>query len=49
MQKLLKRYRGKYTKIVGFQPTGWTFTKNMGRQVGKRRGTGAVVLYQVNT
>lgn len=24
MTRLLKHYRGRYTTIVGFQPTGWT-------------------------
>lgn len=48
MQRLLRRYKGKYKRVVGFQPTGWTLTKNMGKQAGKRRGNGAIILYQVN-
>lgn len=24
MARLLKHYRGRYTTVVGFQPTGWT-------------------------
>ncbi|GMH35758.1 hypothetical protein BSKO_03626 [Bryopsis sp. KO-2023] len=48
MGNIMKRYRGKYTTVVGFQPTGWTFTKGMGKKTfGKRRKHGNMILYQV--
>ena len=29
MARLLKHYRGRYTTVVGFQPTGWTQKQGM--------------------
>jgi hypothetical protein len=36
MESLLVRYKGRYTAVVGFQPTGWTHTAggSGGRAVG---------------
>lgn len=37
MESLLVRYRGRYTAVVGFQPTGWSHTAggSGGRAVGQ--------------
>jgi DNA cross-link repair 1A protein len=52
MEALLLQYRGRYTTVVGFQPTGWTaaerHTKGL-RAGGRRMQRGTAVLYQVKT
>jgi DNA cross-link repair 1A protein len=48
MEKLLQRYKGRYTTIVGFQPTGWSQGRaSKGAKLGRRMQRGTVVLYQV--
>ena len=54
MEALLGRYRGRYTSVVGFQPTGWAHARTAkkgggGARAGRRRlQHGTVVLYQVS-
>ncbi|KAL3148139.1 hypothetical protein ABBQ38_014420 [Trebouxia sp. C0009 RCD-2024] len=48
MARLLKHYRGRYTTVVGFQPTGWTQKQDRGRTgQGRRRQKGTLITYQV--
>lgn len=48
MEALLQRYRGRYTTVVGFQPTGWAQQRSSkGFKPGRRSQGGTVVLYQV--
>lgn len=58
MEALLQRYKGRYTAVVGFQPTGWVHGGGGGGGSGgrsssrakstKRLQRGTVVLYQVS-
>jgi DNA cross-link repair 1A protein len=48
MAKTLKYYRGRFTNIVGFQPTGWTHTRDTtSTKAGRRRQKGTLITYQV--
>ncbi len=50
MSALLGHYRGRYTSIVGFQPTGWTQQRQQqatSAKCGRRSQKGSVILYQV--
>ncbi|KAL4522626.1 hypothetical protein Ndes2526A_g01010 [Nannochloris sp. 'desiccata'] len=48
MAKTLKYYRGRFTNIVGFQPTGWTHTRDTTcTKAGRRRQKGTLITYQV--
>ncbi|GAB4823565.1 hypothetical protein N2152v2_010611 [Parachlorella kessleri] len=49
MTKILKHYRGRFTNVVGFQPTGWTHQRdvNKTRARGRRRQKGTIITYQV--
>lgn len=55
MQQLLASYRGRYTTVVGFQPTGWALggggggAQRSGQALrgGKRLQRGTSVLYKV--
>lgn len=45
---VLHHYKGRYTTVVGFQPTGWTADKTTKKGTcGRRTQKGTVVLYQV--
>ena len=49
MGEVLAQYKGRYTTVVGFQPTGWTHQQQ--RQpgdIGRRSQRGTLVLYQVS-
>lgn len=49
MEALLLRYRGRYTTVVGFSPTGWSHArsaKGLGKR-GRRAQCGTVVHYSV--
>lgn len=43
MESLLLRYKGRYTAVVGFKPTGWSHAGGAGRsgQAGAAGGGGA--------
>lgn len=48
MAKTLKYYRGRFTNVVGFQPTGWTHTRDTtSTKAGRRRQKGTLITYQV--
>ena len=48
MVKSLKYYRGRYTNVVGFKPTGWTHSRDMSStKAGRRRQKGTVITYSV--
>ncbi|KIZ07917.1 DNA cross-link repair 1A protein [Monoraphidium neglectum] len=48
MEALLLRYKGRYTTVVGFCPTGWSQVRSSkGLTRGRRNQAGTVVLYQV--
>jgi hypothetical protein len=48
MEGLLGRYKGRYTAVVGIQPTGWAQGRaSKAAKIGKRSQRGTVVLYQV--
>ncbi|KAI8467405.1 MAG: beta-lactamase-like protein [Monoraphidium minutum] len=48
MEALLLRYKGRYTTVVGFCPTGWSQVReSKGLKRGRRNQSGTVVLYQV--
>ncbi|BDA41683.1 DNA cross-link repair 1A protein at C-terminar half [Coccomyxa sp. Obi] len=48
MARTLKHYRGRYTTIVGFQPTGWSMHSGRGRAPrGRRRQKGTLIVYSV--
>jgi len=48
MAKTLKYYRGRFTNIVGFQPTGWTHARDTtSAKAGRRRQKGTLITYQV--
>lgn len=48
MEALLGQYRGRYSTVVGFQPTGWSHGRtSAGTKAGRRIQRGTVVLYQV--
>ncbi|EIE25374.1 DRMBL-domain-containing protein [Coccomyxa subellipsoidea C-169] len=48
MARTLKHYRGRYTTIVGFQPTGWSMHSGKGRAPrGRRRQKGTLIVYSV--
>jgi DNA cross-link repair 1A protein len=48
MAKTLKYYRGRFTNIVGFQPTGWTHTRDTtSTKAGRRRQKGTLITYSV--
>ncbi|KAK2078104.1 hypothetical protein QBZ16_003972 [Prototheca wickerhamii] len=49
MVKLLKHYRGRFSTVVGFRPTGWTHDKSAGqtRARGRKQQRGTVITYQV--
>uniref|UniRef100_A0A1D1ZYG4 SAM domain-containing protein n=1 Tax=Auxenochlorella protothecoides TaxID=3075 RepID=A0A1D1ZYG4_AUXPR len=49
MTKLLKHYRGRFTTVVGFKPTGWTHDKEAGRTRarGRKQQRGSLITYQV--
>lgn len=48
MEQILAGYRGRYTTICGFQPTGWTHQRDTkGLRAGRRLQRGTVVLYKV--
>jgi hypothetical protein len=48
MEALLGRYKGRYTAVVGIQPTGWAQGRaSKSAKIGKRSQKGTVVLYQV--
>jgi DNA cross-link repair 1A protein len=48
MANTLKFYRGRFTNIVGFQPTGWTHTRDTtSTKAGRRRQKGTLITYTV--
>lgn len=48
LKKILKNYQGKYSTIIGFRPTGWSYEKGMERvQCGRKQQIGKVMIYQV--
>lgn len=48
MAKVLRFYRGRFSSVVGFQPTGWTHEKaSSASRKGRRRQKGALITYQV--
>ena len=48
MTNSLKFYRGRFTNVVGFQPTGWTHTRDTSStKAGRRRKKGTIITYQV--
>ncbi|KFM26805.1 DNA cross-link repair 1A protein [Auxenochlorella protothecoides] len=50
MTKLLKHYRGRFTTVVGFKPTGWTHDKEAGRTRarGRKQQRGSLITYQAS-
>ncbi len=42
MESLLLRYKGRYTAVVGFKPTGWSHAGGSGRN-GQGAAAGAAV------
>jgi hypothetical protein len=50
LEALVKQYKGRYSTVVGFQPTGWTHAKeSTSAKCGKRMQRGTVILHQVGT
>lgn len=48
MTNSLKFYRGRFTNVVGFQPTGWTHTRDTSStKAGRRRKKGTIITYSV--
>jgi DNA cross-link repair 1A protein len=48
MAAALKHYRGRFTSVVGFQPTGWTHERaTAAAPKGRRRQKGAIITYSV--
>lgn len=48
LEALLKQYKGRYSTVVGFQPTGWTHAKeSTSAKCGRRMQRGTVILHQV--
>lgn len=58
MTNVLKHYKGRFTTVVGFQPTGWTHGRESGTTKkgvkgsssssrGKRRQKGTLIVYSV--
>jgi len=49
MANALKHYRGRFTNVVGFQPTGWTHGRDTSKTKakGRRRQKGTLITYQV--
>jgi DNA cross-link repair 1A protein len=49
MANALKYYRGRFTTVVGFQPTGWAHArvKSNAKSGGRRRRKGTLITYSV--
>jgi hypothetical protein len=48
LEALLQQYKGRYSTVVGFQPTGWTHAKeSASAKCGRRMQRGTVILHQV--
>jgi DNA cross-link repair 1A protein len=48
LEALAKQYKGRYSTVVGFQPTGWTHQKEAtSAKCGRRMQRGTVILHQV--
>ena len=48
LDALVKQYKGRYSTVVGFQPTGWTHQKeSASAKCGRRMQRGTVILHQV--
>jgi len=49
MANALRHYRGRFTNVVGFQPTGWNHQRDTSKTkaLGRRRQKGTIIIYQV--
>ena len=48
MQQILEGYGNRYSNMIGFRPTGWSYEKGMEKtKRGTRKKSGKITIYQV--